>query len=361
MLITFYILLCRTFVSQVVTGYLPSVILMLAFYTVPPMMILFSTIEGSISRSARKWSACCKVLCFIIWNVFFVNVLSGSVISQLNVISSPKEMPVLLAKAVPRQATFFMTYVLTSGWASLCSELVQVFSLIWTFFMRHILRREDDPDWVPTFPYHTEVPRVLIFGLLGFTCSILAPLILPFLLVYFILGYVVYRNQMLNVYCLKYDTGGQYWPIIHNTTIFSLVLAQIIALGVFGIKESPIASGFTIPLVILTLLFNEYCRKRFHPVFKSYSAEDLIELDRRDEQSGRMEEIHRALLIAYCQPMEILQDSAGDPKIDEAGGSNQSSQELSTTLPRAFSVSRIQGAITWLSMLATIQERSRPK
>lgn len=93
----------RPFVSQVATGYLPSVVLLLFLYTVPPMMMVFSTVEGSISRSSRKKSACVKVLYFTIWNVFFVNVLSGSVISQLNLISSPKGIPTQLAKAVPRQ------------------------------------------------------------------------------------------------------------------------------------------------------------------------------------------------------------------------------------------------------------------
>lgn len=63
------------------------------------------------------------------------------------------------------------------------------------------------------------------------------------------------------------------WPIVHNTTIFSLVMAQVIALGVFGLKESTVASGFMIPLVILTLLFNEYCRQRFHPLFKNLPAQ----------------------------------------------------------------------------------------
>jgi len=68
-------------------------------------MMLFSTLEGPISRSGRKRSACYKVLYFTIWNVFFVNVLSGSVISQLNTLSSPKEIPTQLAKAVPSQVT----------------------------------------------------------------------------------------------------------------------------------------------------------------------------------------------------------------------------------------------------------------
>lgn len=94
---------CRKFMNQLVTGYLPSVVLMLFLYIVPPTMMLFSAVEGSFSRSGRKKSACRKVLYFMIWNVFFVNVLSGSVISQLNVISSPKGIPAQLARAVPTQ------------------------------------------------------------------------------------------------------------------------------------------------------------------------------------------------------------------------------------------------------------------
>lgn len=211
-------------VTKVVTGYLPSVILLLFFYTVPPVMMLLSTMEGSISRSDRKKSACHKVLYFTIWNVFFVNVLSGSLLSQLNAITRPKDLASQLAEAVPKQvtyftllffyyfphtllslisvllpilqATFFITYVLT-GWVGLCSEIMQIFALVYTFGRRYIFQLDDDPQLVPTFPYHTEIPKVLLYSLLGFTCSILAPLILPFLLVYFCLGYVVYRNQVI--------------------------------------------------------------------------------------------------------------------------------------------------------------------
>nr|KJB09178.1 hypothetical protein B456_001G128900 [Gossypium raimondii] len=89
------------FIHRVVTGYLPSVILILFLYAVPPTMMLFSAMEGNISRSQRKRSACIKVLYFTIWNVFFVNVLSGSIIRQLTVFSIFKDAPKQLARAVP--------------------------------------------------------------------------------------------------------------------------------------------------------------------------------------------------------------------------------------------------------------------
>lgn len=94
------------------------------------------------------------------------------------------------------------------------------------------------------------------------------------LIVIFILVWL----QLLNVYAPKYETGGKYWPIVHNSTIFSLVLMHIIAIGIFGLKELPLASSLCIPLPILTLLFNEYCRNRFLPLFKAYAAEVSLSL-----------------------------------------------------------------------------------
>lgn len=95
------------------------------------------------------------------------------------------------------QASFFMTYVLTSGWASLSCEILQPLPLLSNFLYRYVLRNKDECTYGTwTFPYHTEVPRILLFGVMGFTCSIMAPLILPFLLVYFFLAYLVYRNQV---------------------------------------------------------------------------------------------------------------------------------------------------------------------
>ncbi|TYJ49369.1 hypothetical protein E1A91_A01G129900v1 [Gossypium mustelinum] len=322
----------QKFMNQLVTGYLPSVILMLFMYAVPPTMMLFSTIEGNVSHSERKKSAGIKVLYFTIWNVFFVNVLSGSIIRQLSVFSSFRDIPTQLAKAVPTQATFFTTYVLTSGWASLSFEVIQLFPLLCNGFRRFILRRQEEPcsNHALTFPHHTEIPRLLLFGLLGFTCSIMAPLILPFLLVYFFLAFLVYRNQILNVYVPKYESGGQFWPVVHNTTIFSLVLTQVIALGVFGIKRSPVASGFTIPLIFLTLLFNEYCRQRFSPVFKRSPAQVLIEMDKQDENWGRAEEIYKLLRTAYCQFPLLSLDLSTSQELSMAGNSGQNKDEGSS-------------------------------
>ncbi|XP_078177974.1 hyperosmolality-gated Ca2+ permeable channel 2.3-like isoform X2 [Carex rostrata] len=289
-------------VSQVITGYLPSLLLQLLSSQIPPLMKLFSTMQGYIANSEIEKSACGKMLWFTIWSIFFANVLTGSVTSQLELLLDPKNIPALLAIVVPAQASFFIAYVVTS-WTSVSSELTQTMVLLSHLFTCPCSKKESNEKInEPSISYHSEIPRILLFGLLGLTYFILAPLILPFILVYFGLGYIIYRNQLLNIYSPKYDTGGRFWPIVHNTTIFSLVLMHIITIGIFGLKKLPLASSLIVPLPILTLLFNEYCKKRFSPIFQAYSAEALIKKDRGDENSPEMRDFYEKLVTAYRDP-----------------------------------------------------------
>ncbi|KAK7394462.1 hypothetical protein VNO78_14990 [Psophocarpus tetragonolobus] len=290
-------------VSQVITGYFPILILLMFLSFVPPIMIMLSSLQGYISWSQIQKSACSKVLRFTIWNIFFGNVFSGSALYRLTIFLEPKEFPRVLAEAVPAQASFFIAYVVTFGWTNIASELFQLIPLLCNYMNIFFVGESDDDDFeAPSIPYHKEIPRILFFGLLGVTYFILAPLILPFLLVYFCLGYIIYRNQLLNVYVAKYQTGGEFWPTVHNYTVFSLVLMHIIVIGIFGLKKLPLGSALTLPLPILTLLFNEYCQKRFFPIFKAYPAECLIKKDREDQNEPNMSEFYDKLAKAYNDP-----------------------------------------------------------
>lgn len=140
----------------------------------------------------------------------------------------------------------------------------------------------------------------------------------------------MYNVQFLNVYAPKYETAGKFWPIAHSCMIFSLLLMHAIAVGIFTLKGLPLASTLVVPLPILTLLFNEYCRKRFLPNFSAYSAEvsllavrlqyysstpsntdlnthivdfqALITKDREDQNDPAMAEFFDKLVTAYGDP-----------------------------------------------------------
>lgn len=97
----------------------------------------------------------------------------------------------------PVQADFFMTYILTSGLSGFSLEILQPGLLIWNTLKLHTWGRgKSRTNYLSSFPYHRVIPFVSLFVLVGVVYAVIAPLLLPFLVVYFLLGYVVYINQV---------------------------------------------------------------------------------------------------------------------------------------------------------------------
>jgi hypothetical protein len=66
---------------------------------------------------------------------------------------------------------------------------------------------------------------------------------------------------------------------------------QITMIGLFGLKSKPSASIATIPLLLLTIMFNEYCKIRFLPTFRHYSVKVCI---------CSLNVSHIIILAVYC-------------------------------------------------------------
>lgn len=123
------------------------------------------------------------------------------------------------------QASFFIAYVVTSGWTSLSSELFRSIPLLCNFFKRLFSGKTDDEFEVPSIPYHSEIPRICFFGLLGITYFFLSPLILPFLLVYYCMGYIIYRNQVSGMTSFFISLTYFYTYELHSLISFSELLS----------------------------------------------------------------------------------------------------------------------------------------
>lgn len=106
------------------------------------------------------------------------------------------------------------------------------------------------------------------------------------------------------------------------------------------------------------------------------NSQDLIEQDKEDEETGRMEQIYRQLLSAYCQfPAEIsscyMPDEEGEgssgvdkkettggcvDKKETTGGDSQADIEH-PTLPH-LPIYRLRRAINAVTMLFSLQNRN---
>ncbi|XP_012066199.1 CSC1-like protein At3g54510 [Jatropha curcas] len=291
-------------VSSILTGYLPSAILRGFIYVVPFAMLGMARIGGSISKSKAEIKACNMVFYFLLGNVFFLSLISGSLLEEIGeYFSHPKNFPSHLASAVSAQADFFMTYILTDGLSGFSLEILQLGMLLLDSIKLHTSGRGDNENpYLYSLPYYRIIPSVSLSILIGMVYAVVAPLLLPLLVGYFCLGYIVYVNQIEDVYETVYETCGRYWPYINHYIFIAIILMQITMIGLFGLKSKPATSIATVPLLLMTITFNEYCKIRFLPTFSHYSIKDAFDHDELDQKTGEFEINYEHARNAYLQP-----------------------------------------------------------
>ncbi|GAQ91055.1 early-responsive to dehydration stress-related protein [Klebsormidium nitens] len=274
-------------IGQFLQGFLPGLALKLFLMLLPGILMILSKIEGHISNSNLARVAAGKLFMFLVINGFFGSVLTGSLFKQLNLFfSQPKNIPKALGAAIPAKSTFFITYIMVDGWAGSSAEILQLIPLILYHLRMALLVRtaEDRFQALNLRPviYETVVPSLLFYILIGLVYSCVSPLLLPFIFIHFGLGYVVYRNQIINVYERAYESNGRFWPYIHSRIVTCLYVMQITLIGVFILKDAKQQTPFLFPLPVLTFLFNRWCKDAFFPSFARYSIESAMTKDTLD-------------------------------------------------------------------------------
>lgn len=90
-----------------------------------------------------------------------------------------------------------MTYILTNGLSGFSLEILQPGLLIWEVMKSHIWDRGNKArPYLSSLPYYRTIPFVSLCILIGMVYAVVSPLLLPFLVGYFCLGYVVFVNQV---------------------------------------------------------------------------------------------------------------------------------------------------------------------
>ncbi|CAM8984889.1 unnamed protein product [Rhodiola kirilowii] len=117
------------------------------------------------------------------------------------------------------------------------------------------------------------LPSLQLYFLLGIVYAVVTPILLPFIVVFFAFAYLVYRHQIINVYNQQYESAGAFWPHVHSRIIASLLISQLLLLGLLSTKEAANSTPILVMLPVLTIWFHKYCKHRFEPAFRKYPLE----------------------------------------------------------------------------------------
>ncbi|XP_044486613.1 CSC1-like protein At4g02900 isoform X3 [Mangifera indica] len=297
------------FVKSIIQGFLPGIALKIFLIVLPYILMAMSQIEGFRSLSSLERRSAHKYYMFILVNVFLGSIIAGTAFQQLDVFlnRSPAEIPKTIGVSIPMKATFFITYIMVDGWAGIAAEILRLVPLV-IFHLRNffLVKTAQDRDEAMDPGYFRLAlcePRVQFYFLLGLVYAVIAPILIPFIIVFFVFSYLVFRHQVINVYVQLYESGAAFWPDVHRRLIVNLIISQLLLMGLLSTKIAERANSVLIPLPVLTFWFHKYCKGRFESAFVMFPLEDAMVKDTLERAREPTLNIKAYLRDAYVHPV----------------------------------------------------------
>ncbi|KAJ4758943.1 ERD (early-responsive to dehydration stress) family protein [Rhynchospora pubera] len=295
-------------IKTVLEAYLPQIVLIVFLALLPAFLMFLSKSEGIPSESHAVRAAAGKYFYFIVFNVFLGVTISGTLWSSLKrIINHPGDLITLLATSLPGNATFFLTFVALKFFVGYGLELSRLVPLIIFHLKKKFLCKTEEEikeAWAPgDLGFATRVPSDMLIVTIVLCYSVIAPLIIPFGAIYFGLGWLVAKNQVLRVYVPSYESNGRMWPHMHTRILAALIIYQITMVGFMIIKKF-VYAPFLFLLIPISFVYAAITKNRF---YKSFAATPLEVAARELKEVPNMEAIYAAY-IPPCLKTEKLED-----------------------------------------------------
>ncbi|KAL7200621.1 hypothetical protein ACSBR1_032528 [Camellia fascicularis] len=296
-------------VKSFIQGFLPGIALKIFLIILPTILMTMSRIEGFTSLSSLERRSAGKYHLFLLVNAFLGSIIIGTAFQQLHTFlnQSPTEIPKTVGVSIPMKATFFITYIMVDGWAGIAAEIVRLVPLVKfhiknTFLVKTEQDREQAMD-PGSLNFSTSEPRIQLYFLLGLVYSVITPILLPFIIVFFAFSYMVFRHQIINVYDQKYESGATFWPDVHRRIIIGLIISQLLLMGLMSTKGAENSTPFLIVLPFLTIWFHRFCKGRFESAFMKFPLQDAMVKDTLERATEPNLNLKAYMQDAYVHPV----------------------------------------------------------
>ncbi|XP_050936559.1 calcium permeable stress-gated cation channel 1-like isoform X2 [Cucumis melo] len=310
----------RDFIKSFVQGFLPGIVLKIFLIFLPTILMIMAKFEGFTSLSSLERRAAARYYIFNFVNVFLGSVIAGAAFEQLNsfIKQSADQIPKTIGVAIPMKATFFITYIMVDGWAGIAGEILMLKPLIMfhlkNFFLVKTEKDREEAMDPGSLGFNTGEPRIQLYFLLGLVYATVTPLLLPFIIVFFALGFVVFRHQIINVYNQEYESAAAFWPDVHGRIIYALIFSQVVLMGLLSTKKAAQSTPFLIALPVITISFHLYCKGRYEPAFIRYPIQEAMMKDTLERAREPNLNLKGYLHAAYAHP--VFKESEDDDEVE---------------------------------------------
>jgi calcium permeable stress-gated cation channel len=279
------------------------------FAVIPILFRRLYTHSGDVSRTQRERHVTSRVFGFFVFNNLVVFSIFGATSRFVASVVAAKDQGTwtairhgqLFSKimiGLCNISTFWLTSQMQKN-LSAALDLINYWPLIWGPFSRRFLsptpRQLIALSAPQPFDYAGQYNNFLFVACVGFCYGTLQPVILPVTAFYLALDAWLKKYELQYFFFTKVESGGVFWRLLVNRTLFSLILGNaVIALivGAQGVGSiAPVHNGnmlyAMIPLPFLLGFFKWYCASAFDNKLSYSTTESMPDREISDPGNSK--------------------------------------------------------------------------
>lgn len=260
-----------------VTGILPPLLFSLMNVSFPYLYRALSEMQGYSLSSEVELSSLLKNFFFIFFILFLVFTITGTLWDYVTSIGDTTRFASQLAISLKKLSLFYVDLILLQGLAMFPVKLLQIGDFVILnvigklFFLKGIfLKTPRDYRFYyytpPVFDFGLNLPQHILIFIIILIYSVVSTKIVTSGLVYFLLGYFVYKYQLVFSFVHPPHSTGKVWPMIFRRLIFGLVIFQLFMCGTLALEGAILLSILCTPLFLVTIIVAWNFEKYYLPL-----------------------------------------------------------------------------------------------
>eukprot|EP00607_Mallomonas_marina_P005037 CAMPEP_0182425518 /NCGR_PEP_ID=MMETSP1167-20130531/11955_1 /TAXON_ID=2988 /ORGANISM="Mallomonas Sp, Strain CCMP3275" /LENGTH=450 /DNA_ID=CAMNT_0024606317 /DNA_START=131 /DNA_END=1483 /DNA_ORIENTATION=- len=244
----------------------------------------------------------------------YVTITYGSINGAqqlINSITDPSLMVYVLGTSLPTVSLFFVNLIIMKTFLAIPLEMLRFWPLLYQLGLKNkgvqrvllggtgreemererekMRERESERDSMDvlmnTMLYGWIYPNIMMVMMILCTYAVIAPVLMPFGVLFFLCIYSMYKYQLLYVYINLYQANGHMWHSVFSFTMISLLFSSLTLCFYLSLQLSHtlVAGPFyaVLPLPLCVLYFWRLCEAKFKHPSTTLTLEFSKEMDRR--------------------------------------------------------------------------------
>ena len=290
-----HFLLKHEWASKIVIDLLPVYLYTLLNGLIPFLYVWLSSKQGFISHGEEELSVVSKNFFYVFVNLFLVFTMAGTASNYWGYLSDSKKLALQLAQSLRGLSSFYVDTIVLQGIGLMPFKLLpigRIFQFIFFWLTHNSLKPSNSLFWrgnptareltylfqPPSFNFGLQLPHPLLTLVITLIYSVISTKIVSAGLIYFIIGYYVYKFNLVYNYVHPQHSTGKVMPIIFRRVILGLLLFQLTVAGSLVLEKSWVLAMCLAPLPLITLMILWYFQDKLQPL-SVFIALRAIEID----------------------------------------------------------------------------------